>query len=130
SMLYKLLDTYSPEYICVAFDPKKPSFRHEQYKDYKATRAKAPNELVEQFQLIRDVLDVHKIKYIEIDGFEADDVAGTFANVAKHQVDEVYLVTSDKDYLQLIDDNTTVILTKKGVTNIEEMTVEELNNQY
>ncbi len=130
SMLYKLLDTYSPEYICVAFDPKKPSFRHEQYKDYKATRAKAPNELVEQFQLIRDVLDIHNIKCVEIDGFEADDVAGTFANAAKSQVDEVYLVTSDKDYLQLIDENTKVILTKKGVTNTEEMNLEALNNEY
>lgn len=130
SMLYKLLDTYSPEYICVAFDPKKPSFRHEQYKDYKATRAKAPNELVEQFQLIRDVLDVHNIKCIEIDGFEADDVAGTFANAAEEHGAEVYLVTSDKDYLQLIDDNTKVILTKKGVTNTEEMDVQAMSDTY
>ncbi len=130
SMLYKLFDTYSPEYICVAFDPKKPSFRHEQYKDYKATRAKAPDELVEQFQLIRDVLDIHNIKCVEIDGFEADDVAGTFANAARGLVDEIYLVTSDKDYLQLIDESTTVILTKKGVTNTEEMNIEEMNSQY
>ncbi len=130
SMLYKLLDTYSPEYICVAFDPKKPSFRHEQYKDYKATRAKAPNELVEQFQLIRDVLNIHSIKCIEIDGFEADDVAGTFANAAEEQGAEVYLVTSDKDYLQLIDDSTKVILTKKGVTNTEEMDVQAMWDIY
>ncbi|MGD9569530.1 MAG: DNA polymerase I [Sedimentibacter sp.] len=130
SMLYKLLDTYSPEYICVAFDPKKPSFRHEQYKDYKATRAKAPNELVEQFQLIRDVLEIHNIKCIEIEGFEADDVAGTFANLAEEQGADVYLVTSDKDYLQLIDENTKVILTKKGVTNTEEMDVKAMNDTY
>lgn len=130
SMLYKLLDTYSPEYICVAFDPKKPTFRHEQYKEYKATRAKAPNELVEQFQLIRDVLDIHNIKCIEIDGFEADDVAGTFANIAEEHGAEVYLVTSDKDYLQLIDENTRVILTKKGVTNTEEMTVQAMADTY
>lgn len=130
SMMYKLLDTYSPEYICVAFDPKKPSFRHEQYKEYKATRAKAPNELVEQFQLIRDVLDIHNIKCIEIDGFEADDVAGTLALSAGEQGVEVYLVTSDKDYLQLIDDNTKVILTKKGVTNTEEMNLQAMDDTY
>lgn len=130
SMLYKLLDTYSPEYICVAFDPKKPSFRHEQYKDYKATRAKAPNELVEQFQLIRDVLETHKIKCVEIEGFEADDVAGTFANQAASQGAEVYLVTSDKDYLQLINDSTIVVLTKKGVTNIEEMDLKAMDDVY
>lgn len=130
NMLYKLLDTYSPEYICVAFDPKKPTFRHEQYKEYKATRAKAPDELVEQFQLIRDVLEIHKIKCIEIDGFEADDVAGTFASAAEEQGVKVYLVTSDKDYLQLIDENTNVILTKKGVTNTEEMDVQAMWDTY
>ncbi|WMJ75690.1 MULTISPECIES: DNA polymerase I [unclassified Sedimentibacter] len=130
SMLYKLLDTYSPEYICVAFDPKKPSFRHDQYKDYKANRAKAPNELVEQFQLIRDVLDIHNIKCVEIEGFEADDVAGTFAGAAEKQGAEVYLVTSDKDYLQLIDENTKVILTKKGVTNTEEMSLQSMEDTY
>lgn len=130
SMLYKLLDEYSPEYICVAFDPKKPTFRHEQYKDYKAKRAKAPNELVEQFQLIRDVLCVHNIKCVEIDGFEADDVAGTFANAAEKHGAEVYLVTSDKDYLQLIDEHTRVVLTKKGVTNTEEMDIKAMDSTY
>lgn len=130
SMLYKILDIYAPEYICVAFDPKKPTFRHEQYKDYKATRAKAPNELVEQFQLIRDVLSIHNIKCIEIEGFEADDVAGTFANAAEEQGADVYLVTSDKDYLQLIDENIKVILTKKGVTNTEEMNLQAMWDTY
>ena len=121
SMLYKLIDTYTPEYLCVAFDPEKPTFRHEQYKDYKANRQKAPNELVEQFKLIRDVLDIHKIKRVEIEGFEADDLAGTFACAAKEVGTDVYLVTSDKDYLQLIDENVRVVLTKKGVTNIVEL---------
>jgi DNA polymerase-1 len=130
SMMYKLLDTYSPEYICVAFDPKKPTFRHEQYKEYKATRQKAPDELVSQFQLIRDVLEVHNIKCVEIEGFEADDVAGTFASAAEEYGAITYLVTSDKDYLQLIDNNTRVILTKKGVTNTEEMSIERMNEEY
>ena len=129
SMLYKLIDIYSPEYLCVAFDPEKPTFRHEQYKDYKATRQKAPNELVQQFKLIRDVLDVHKIKRIEVEGFEADDLAGTFACRAKEDTN-VYLVTSDKDYLQLIDENVIVVLTKKGVTNIEEMDLKSMEEVY
>ncbi len=130
SMLYKLIDTYSPEYLCVAFDPEKPTFRHEQYKDYKATRQKAPNELVQQFKLIRDVLDVHKIKRIEVEGFEADDLAGTFACKAKELGTYVYLVTSDKDYLQLIDENVKVVLTKKGVTNTEEMDLKSMEDEY
>ncbi len=130
SMLYKLIDTYSPEYLCVAFDPEKPTFRHQQYKDYKATRQKAPNELVQQFQLIRDVLDIHRIKRVEVEGFEADDLAGTFACAAKEQGTDVYLVTSDKDYLQLIDENVKVILTKKGVSNTEEMDLKSMEEEY
>ena len=130
SMLYKLIDTYSPEYLCVAFDPEKPTFRHQQYKDYKATRQKAPSELVQQFQLIRDVLDIHRIKRVEVEGFEADDLAGTFACAAKEQGTDVYLVTSDKDYLQLIDENVKVILTKKGVSNTEEMDLKSMEEEY
>jgi DNA polymerase-1 len=129
-MLYKIIDTYSPEYLCVAFDPEKPTFRHEKYKDYKANRQKAPNELVQQFQLIRDVLDVHNIKRVEIEGFEADDVSGTFACAAKEQGADVYLVTSDKDYLQLIDENVKVVLTKKGITNTEEMNLNSMEEEY
>ncbi|MDD4088587.1 MAG: DNA polymerase I [Tissierellia bacterium] len=130
SMLYKIIDTYSPEYLCVAFDPEKPTFRHEKYKDYKANRQKAPNELVQQFRLIRDVLDVHNIKRVEIEGFEADDVSGTFACAAKEQGADVYLVTSDKDYLQLIDENVKVVLTKKGITNTEEMNLNSMEEKY
>jgi len=130
SMLYKLMEIYSPDYICTAFDPKKPTFRHEQYADYKAGRAKAPNELVEQFKLIRDVLEIHNIKCIEIEGFEADDVAGTLASEAEKKGAEVYLVTSDRDYLQLISDNIKVLLTKKGVTNIKEMDSQAISDDY
>lgn len=130
NMLYKLLDDYSPEYICVAFDPKKPTFRHEQYSEYKAGRAKAPDELVQQFELIRNVLSIHNIKCIEIDGFEADDVAGTMSKASTQNGIGVYLVTSDKDYLQLVDDNVKVLLTKKGVTNIKEMDREAIKEDY
>lgn len=130
SMLYKIIDTYSPDYLCVAFDPEKPTFRHEKYKDYKANRQKAPNELVQQFQLIRDVLDVHNIKRVEIEGFEADDISGTFAYAAKDHGAEVYLVTGDRDYLQLIDENIKVILTKKGITNTVEMDLKAMEEEY
>lgn len=130
SMLYKLMETYSPDYICTAFDPGKPTFRHKQYADYKAGRAKAPNELVEQFKLIRDVLEIHNIKCIEIEGFEADDVAGTLASEAEKKGAEVYLVTSDRDYLQLISNNIKVLLTKKGVTNIKEMDSQAISDDY
>jgi DNA polymerase-1 len=118
SMLYKLLDEYQPDYICTTFDHKKPTFRHERFKDYKAGRAQAPNELVMQFALIRDILDVHKIRHLEIEGYEADDISGTLARMASEKDMNVFLVTSDKDYLQLVRDKVNVLLTKKGVTNI------------
>jgi DNA polymerase-1 len=118
SMLYKLLDEYKPDYICTTFDHKKPTFRHERFKDYKAGRAQAPNELVMQFALIRDILDVHKIRHLEIEGYEADDISGTLAKMASEKDMNVFLVTSDKDYLQLVRDKVNVLLTKKGVTNI------------
>lgn len=130
SMLYKLLDEYKPDYICTAFDPKKPTFRHEKYKEYKAGRAKAPNELVMQFGLIRDVLSVHGIKYMEIEGYEADDIAGTLAINASEDNVEVFLVTSDKDYLQLVKDDINVLLTKKGVTNVALYNKDVLNEEY
>ncbi len=130
SMMYKLLDDYSPEYVCVAFDPKKPTFRHEQYSEYKAGRAKAPDELVQQFDLIRTVLNTHNIKCIEIEGFEADDVAGTMSKLSVQNGIDVYLVTSDKDYLQLVDDKVKVILTKKGATNTKEMDRDAIFEDY
>jgi DNA polymerase-1 len=130
SMLYKIIDTYTPDYICAAFDPEKPTFRHEQYKEYKATRAKAPNELLEQIKLMKEVLDLHNIKCVEVNGFEADDVAGTLAKEADLQGALVYLVTSDRDYLQLVDDNVKVLLTKKGVTNIKEMDMNAISEDY
>jgi DNA polymerase-1 len=117
--MYKLLDEYQPDYMCVAFDPKKPTFRHEQYKEYKAGRAKAPDELVMQFSLIREILDAHQIKHIEFEGYEADDISGTLAKFSEDNGMESYLVTSDKDYLQLVTERTKVLLTKKGVTNVE-----------
>ncbi len=130
TMLYKIIDDYQPKYICVAFDPDKPTFRHEKYEDYKAGRAKAPNELVMQFGMIRDVLDKHNIEYLEIDSYEADDIAGSLANKFKEKGVESYLVTSDKDYLQLIDEGITVILTKTGVTNIVEFDEEKMKEEY
>lgn len=130
SMMYKLLDDYKPDYIVTAFDPKKPTFRHEKYKEYKAGRAKAPDELVMQFGLIRDVLDLHGIKHIEIEGYEADDVAGTLSKFASAQGVEVYMVTSDRDYLQLVDEDAYVLITKKGVTNTVKYTRELMDEEY
>ena len=130
TMLYKILDDYDPDYICVAFDRKGPTFRHLEYKEYKAGRKKTPDELGSQFPLLKEVLDRMNIKRLELDSYEADDIIGT---VAKHCSDkdmDVIAVTGDRDYLQLVDNNTKVLITKKGITNLEVYDENAMEERY
>ncbi len=115
SMLLNLLNKEKPHYLAVAFDVKGPTFRHKEYKEYKATRTKAPDELYIQIPLAKEILDTLSIPYFEAPGFEADDLLGTLA----HQAEQLgnlmtYIVTGDKDALQLITDRTHVIMPVKG----------------
>lgn len=119
TMYYKIIDDYDPTYMCVAFDRKAPTFRHKEYADYKAGRKKTPDELGQQFSLIREVLDCLGITYVEMDGFEADDIIGTLSRRYDEQGFEVLVVSGDKDLLQLATDNIKVLLTKKGVSTVE-----------
>ncbi len=130
TMLYKVLDEKKPDYICVAFDKKGPTFRHEEYDKYKAHRSATPTELVQQFPIIREILDAMKIKYLELSRFEADDIAGTLARLGEENSMEVILVTGDKDYLQLATDNTKVLITRKGITELEEFNKDIIINEY
>lgn len=116
NMLFKLKDEINPDYIVAAFDRKAPTFRHKEYEEYKAGRKKMPPELGEQFPLIKDILNLMSINIYEIDGFEADDIIGTLAKFAESNGIEVYIVTGDKDALQLASDNIKVVITKKGVS--------------
>jgi DNA polymerase-1 len=120
TMLYKVQEEKKPDYICVAFDKKGPTFRHEEYDKYKAHRQSTPSELVQQFPIIREILDAMKVRHLELTGFEADDIAGTLAKMGEESSLEVILVTGDKDYLQLATDNTKVLITRKGITELEE----------
>ncbi|MDR7857046.1 DNA polymerase I [Tissierella sp.] len=119
TMLYKVKEEQKPDYICVAFDKKGPTFRHEEYDKYKGNRQATPSELVQQFPIIREILDAMNIKYLELSGFEADDIAGTLAKMGEENLIDVILVTGDKDYLQLATDSTKVFITKKGITELE-----------
>ena len=116
NMLLKMKDDINPDYIVAAFDRKAPTFRHKEYGDYKAGRKKMPDELAEQFPLVKELLNSLGIKIYELDGFEADDIIGTTAKMASNEGIEVYIVTGDKDALQLADENINVIITKKGVS--------------
>lgn len=120
TMLEKALDLIQPEAVLVAFDAGKHTFRHELYADYKGGRKSAPEDLIPQFQMARDYLDAFGIQWIEMSDIEADDLVGSTAKQAKDK--EVVILSSDKDLLQLVDDQITVLLMKKGISEMEEMT--------
>ncbi|PRR77317.1 DNA polymerase I [Clostridium liquoris] len=119
TMLLKMKEEIAPDYIVCTFDRSAPTFRHNEYKDYKAGRKRMPEELAEQFPLVKDLLHKLAIDIFEIDGFEADDLIGTLSRFAEEKGIEVYIVTGDKDALQLASDSTKVIITKKGITEKE-----------
>jgi len=119
TMLFKMREEIKPDYIVATFDKKAPTFRHEHYKDYKAGRKRMPPELEEQFPVLKDLLKLLAIDIYEIEGFEADDLIGTLAVTAEGKDIDVYIVTGDKDALQLATDRTRVIITKKGITEKE-----------
>lgn len=116
NMLFKMKDEINPDSIIATFDLKAPTFRHKEYADYKAGRNKMPPELAEQFPLIKELFKFMGIKIFEIEGFEADDLIGTVSKFAENNDTEVFVVTGDKDALQLASDNTKIVITKKGVS--------------
>ena len=119
TMFYKVTAEYKPDYLTVVFDKKGPTFRHKEYDEYKAGRIKTPSELSVQFPILKDVLDKLNIKRYELDGFEADDLAGTLVKLGEENGLEVIALTGDKDYLQLASDKTKILLTRKGITEMD-----------
>jgi len=129
-MLFKIIDEEKPDHIAVAFDLKGPTFRHEEYEDYKAGRKKTPDELIPQIDLIKEVLKSLNIPIVEKEGFEADDVIGTIAKEGSEKGIDVKIVTGDRDALQLIDEHINVIYTRKGITDIVEYNTEKVQEKY
>ena len=117
-MFHKLLQDVKPRWVAAAFDKSRKTFRTKLYADYKGQRKPTPPELKEQFPLCMEVLQSMGIPALELDDYEADDIIGTFARNADPSV-EVYIVTGDRDELQLIDDRTRVMYTKKGISDIK-----------
>lgn len=113
--LLSVIDKFQPEYVAATFDLKGPTFRHEKFAEYKATRVKAPDELYAQIPLVKEMFKAWGIPVFEITGFEADDLIGTLCR--KPEVDNIQsiIVTGDKDTLQLVDDNTAVFTLRKGI---------------
>ena len=120
TMLEKIKRDHEPGFIAVAFDKSTPTFRHQEYADYKAGRKKMPLELAMQLPLLKEVLAAMNIKTLEMDGFEADDIIGTIVKKAETAGLAPLVITGDKDELQLASDITRVIITRKGITDFEE----------
>jgi len=131
NMLVKLITDINPSYIATAFDLKGPTFRHKMYPEYKANRKGMPDELASQLPILKTVLSAMDIKIFECEGVEADDIIGTVCNAYKNNDSlEILVLTADKDMLQLIDKNVTVLLTKKGITELHAVDEKVLKDEF
>ncbi|HOM81878.1 MAG TPA: DNA polymerase I [Armatimonadota bacterium] len=129
-MLLRLLDEEKPDYCVVAFDAPGPTFRHEAYAEYKATRQKTPDELRSQGPLARQVCQVLSIPILEVPGVEADDVVGTVARYAERESIDVLIVTGDMDALQLVTERVHVLATRRGITDTVRYDPEAVEERY
>jgi DNA polymerase I len=130
SMLIKVLSEEQPTHVAVAFDRGEPTFRHEQYVDYKANRRETPADFRSQLSLIFEVLDALGIRRLSVAGYEADDVIATLATEATAEDMSVLIVTGDRDAFQLINDDVSVLKTGRGVTDTTRFTPEVLHEEY
>ncbi|MDO5041291.1 MAG: DNA polymerase I [Peptoniphilus sp.] len=130
SMLENAIDKVNPNHVAVCFDMKGKTFRTDIFKEYKGTRQKTPTELEQQFPIVREILDLMNIPTLESPVYEADDIAGTIAEMAKKENYETYLLTGDRDYFQLVDDRVKVLFTKKGITEMNIISKESIAEEY
>lgn len=121
-MLLRVLDETAPSVVIVAFDKSRITFRNEAFGDYKANRPSTPEDLRPQLALAKEVLNAMRIPVFELEGFEADDIIGTFCRLAEEQDLATVVVTGDQDALQLVSPVTTVLITRKGISEIETYT--------
>ncbi|MDF2439214.1 MAG: polymerase [Abditibacteriota bacterium] len=129
-MVLRLLDEAQPEYALVAMDAAGPTFRHDNYADYKAGRQEMPSDMRSQTLIVRDMLDGLSIPHYEHVGFEADDILGTLSRIASEKGITVTIVTGDGDALQLVDDKVSAMLTRRGVSDLECYTPEAVQARF
>ena len=114
--LLRLEGEEAPDALCVTFDVHAPTFRHQASEAYKATRKPMPEELRPQLPLVRKMLEAMHVRICELEGYEADDLLGTAARLANERGIHAYVLTGDRDSLQLVGGETEIILTRKGIT--------------
>ncbi|MGO9191578.1 MAG: DNA polymerase I [Streptosporangiaceae bacterium] len=130
AMLINVLRDEKPTHVAVAFDRGEPTFRHEQYVKYKANRRETPEDFRSQLSLIFEVLDALGIRRLSAPGYEADDLIATLATQAAAQDMDVLIVTGDRDVLQLVSDKVTVLMTRRGITEMTRFTPETVAEKY
>ncbi len=130
SMLINVLRDEAPTHLGVAFDVSRQTFRSEIYTEYKANRAKTPDEFKGQLDLVKEVLNALNISWVEKPGYEADDVIGTLATQAEAAGFEVLICSGDRDAFQLVTENVTVLYPRKGVSDLARMTPAAVEAKY
>ncbi len=131
SMLINVLRDEAPTHVGVAFDVSRQTFRREEYAGYKATRSASPDEFKGQVSLVREVLDALRISYVEMPGYEADDIIATLTAQARAaDFDEVLICSGDRDAIQLIDERVTLLYPRKGVSDLARMTPAAVQEKY
>jgi DNA polymerase I len=130
AMLINVLRDEQPTHVAVAFDRSEPTFRHEQYVEYKANRRETPADFRGQLSLIFEVLDALGIPRLSLAGYEADDIIATLATLANSAGMQVLIVTGDRDALQLVNDDITVLMTRRGISDMTRFTPQEVTAKY
>jgi DNA polymerase I len=130
AMLINVLRDEHPTHVAVAFDRSEPTFRHEQYVEYKANRRETPADFRSQLSLIFEVLDALGIRRLSVPGYEADDLIATLAAEATAQDMGVLIVSGDRDVLQLVSDDVTVLMTRRGISDMTRFTPEAVTEKY
>ena len=125
-LLFKILGDQKPEYIVVAFDLKAPTFRHKMFDGYKANRKGMPDDLAAQVQPLKSLLNAMKVATCSKEGLEADDIIGTLSK--KFDVHS-YIYTGDRDSFQLVDNKTDVYYTKRGVSDLQKLNIENFKTE-
>ncbi len=127
-LIIKILEEYHPDGIVIAFDSPKPTFRHKIYGQYKAQREKMPQELIDQLPIIKKIVDAFQIPSVAVEEYEADDIIGSIVQNEKISDFKKIIVTGDRDLLQLISENTEIVLMQKGITQVKQHNLETVKN--
>ena len=130
TMLLSLLSSEKPTHVAVAFDVSRKTFRSEIFPEYKANRAKTPDEFRSQMSYLHELVSAFGITQFEVEGYEADDVIATITKRAEKECAEVFICTGDRDSFQLVNDKTTVLYPKRGVSDLARMTPDAVQEKY